>query len=328
MKPVRPAVPVGGSIAFLLVFEWVASNSGSGWVQALETVLIGVIVTGLIGPAFALEFTTVQCVASPADGTVGQPVDLYVKTSSRVGIRPLEPSGYDSYAGPSSFSGRRASARESALQLSFGLSNRGKVASEPTPVSADNPNAKGESSVVRLLPTRRGAYDHATLELTTASPFGILWWSRRVMVHLPDELHVGPRLGAPMRIPARDDDPAGENGRRTSATVGDPRGVRTYQSGDSRRWVHWPATAHHAELMVRDMEGPTAEPVTITVTLPREPDLAEQVAEQALGTVVALLEQGTSVILATTETDGSRIGPVADRRSTARRLARAVPGPE
>jgi hypothetical protein len=72
------------------------------------------------------------------------------------------------------------------------------------------------------------------------------------------------------------------------------------------------------------MEGPTAEPVAVVVTLPTEEDAAESVAEQAFGTLVALFDRGTAVILTTTEETGRRTDAVADRRSAGRRLARAV----
>ena len=109
-----------------------------------------------------------------------------------------------------------------------------------------------------------------------------------------------------------------------SVPIGEPRGVRPYRPGDHRRWVHWPATAHSGELMVREMEGPTAEPVTLEVHLPVDADAAERIAERAMATVVALVDRGASVLLATTETSGPKIGAVGDRRSAGRRLARAV----
>lgn len=114
----------------------------------------------------------------------------------------------------------------------------------------------------------------------------------------------------------------------TSRTIHGPmrayRGARPYVSGDSRRLVHWSATAHAGKLMVRELEHPSAGPVTITVDLPGDPDEAERVAEGALGTVVHLLEGGVPVLLGTLEPSGRVLAPVADRRGAGRRLARAV----
>ena len=75
--------------------------------------------------------------------------------------------------------------------------------------------------------------------------------------------------------------------------------------------------------MVRELERPSAAPVTVTVTLPADPEEAERVAERALGTVVLLLGQGVPVLMATVETAGPVLAPVPDRRAAGRRLARA-----
>ena len=112
-----------------------------------------------------------------------------------------------------------------------------------------------------------------------------------------------------------------------AADLGEPRGARPYRPGDDRRQVHWQAFAHTGELMVREREAPAAEPVTLQVTLPVDPDEAERVAERALGTVVYLLDRGAPVVLGTVESSGPVRGPVEDRRIAGRRLARAVATP-
>jgi uncharacterized protein (DUF58 family) len=81
-------------------------------------------------------------------------------------------------------------------------------------------------------------------------------------------------------------------------------------------------------MMVRELEQPAAEPVTITVDLPGDPEAAERVAEGVLGSVVGLLAGGATVVLATTESSGPVLGPVTDRRGAGRRLARAVTRPD
>jgi uncharacterized protein (DUF58 family) len=79
--------------------------------------------------------------------------------------------------------------------------------------------------------------------------------------------------------------------------------------------------------MVRELERPAAQAVTITVDLPPDRDAAERVAEHALGTVVGLLQGGAPVVLGTREPAGPVVAAVADRRSAGRRLARAVAPP-
>ncbi len=119
-----------------------------------------------------------------------------------------------------------------------------------------------------------------------------MWWRKTVVVDLPRSLHVGPRLGRPLPLPAGRDDTSAGGVLDWSVPIGEPRGVRPYRPGDHRRWVHWPATAHSGELMVREMEGPTAEPVTLEVHLPVDADAAERMAERAMATVVALVDRG------------------------------------
>lgn len=176
------------------------------------------------------------------------------------------------------------------------------------------------------VPGRRGVLGDVLVEISSASPFGLLWWRRRVVGPLPRELVVAPRLGPPAELPPFDDG-SGDNGRRARAEMGEPRSVRTYRSGDQRRAVHWPATAHSGALAVKEMEAPRAEPVVVTLELPADPDAAERLAERALGTIAALVERGTPVVLATTESDGPRVELVHHLTEAGRRLGRAVADP-
>jgi uncharacterized protein (DUF58 family) len=266
----------------------VAHNSGAGWVQALGDVVAGTLLLGLVGPAVVVARVRVRVTTVPTDGTAGLPCDLGVVSSTRVRLSPVEPAGPEAFVGP------------------------GQVRS---PVSGDR---------LTLVPRRRGVVESVTVDVSSAAPFGLLWWTRRLRLELPSELHVGPRVGPAVELPRQEDDRTGDSTHRSPRDIGEPRGIRPYRPGDSRRWVHWPATAHSGELMVREMEGPTAEPVVVVVTLPSDDDVAETVAEQAFGTLVALFDRGTSVFLTTTEETGPCTAAVADRRSAGRRLARAV----
>jgi len=287
VRPVRPLIPIVSAVFVLLGWGVVAHNSGAGWVQALGDVLAGTLLLGLFGPAVVLARTRLEVTAGPADATAGQPVDLGVASTSRVRLTPVDPEGRESFVGPA----------------------RGSAAG---------------GDVLTLIPRRRGVISSVVVDVASAAPFGLLWWTRRSHLALPSELHIGPRLGPSVELPRRDDDHSGDSSQRSPRDIGEPRGVRPYRLGDSRRGVHWPATAHSGELMVREMEGPMAEPVVVVVTLPADIDAAESVAERAFGTLVALFDRGMAVVLTTTERNGRRTDAVADRRSAGRRLARAV----
>jgi uncharacterized protein (DUF58 family) len=286
-RPARPVAPIAVAVAILGIWWLVAHNGGSGWVQALGDIVFGTLVIGILGPGVVLARARVRVVDAPLHATAGLPAQMRLDASTRLRVRPVTPLGEEDFVGP---------------------------------VGGHRP----PEDHISLLPTRRGVHETVTLDIATAAPFALQWWTRRVVLPLPAALHVAPRRGRPWAVPLRDH---GEDGARQDwvhADTGEPRGARPYRPGDSRRRVHWRATAHAGELMVSEVEGPSAEPVTLTVTLPSDPREAERVAERALGTVVQLLERGAPVHLATLEETGPVMALVADRRGAGRRLARAV----
>ncbi len=289
-RPARPWAPIAAGVLITGLWWLVAHNAGSGWVQVLGDLVFGAILIGIVGPFVVVTRARVTVASAPGDGTAGVAVPVSVVSRSRLRVRPLSPPGLESFIGPR---GRRGPVDEA----------------------------------VTLVPVGRGVHDSVELDIASAAPFALQWWTRRVTLPLPAALHVSPRCGRAQPVPLRPDDGTGDMLDRPRSDEGVPRGARPYAPGDSRRLVHWRATAHTGRLMVRELEQPAAEPVTITVELPRDPDAAERVAEGALGSVVALLERGAPVLLGTTEVSGPVLGAVADRRGAGRRLARAVPGP-
>jgi len=189
------------------------------------------------------------------------------------------------------------------------------------------PALTGRSPRVRLevTPPRRGVLTHCEVQVASAAPFGLLWWAKTLTLPLVRPLHVAPRMGEPDPSTVVGRTGSGEDRRRVPARVGEPRGVRPYQSGDLRHWVHWPATAHSGVLMVREMEEPSARPATVEVVLAGDPDTADRQAERAMGTVAGLLSSGRAVTLVTTERDGPVREAVVGVAAAGRRLARAVP---
>ncbi len=281
--------PIAVAAAILGIWWLVAHNGGSGWVQALGDIVFGTLVIGILGPGVVLTRARVRWSTPPSRARRVCRRTLRIAASTRLRVRPVSPPGDEVFVGP--VGGHRAPEEE-----------------------------------ISLLPTCRGIHETVTLDIATAAPFALQWWTRRVVLPLPAVLHVAPRRGRPWSLPLRDhEEEAGAVLDWLQADVGEPRGSRPYRPGDTRRRVHWRATAHAGELMVSEVEGPSSEPVTLTVTLPPDPEEAERVAERALGTVVQFLERGAPVHLATLEAAGPVVALVADRRIAGRRLARAVP---
>ena len=286
-RPSRAAGPVVGSGAILGIWWLVAHNGGSGWVQALGDVVFGTLFIGIFGPSVVLTCAKVQVTRSPVDCIAGTPADIRIAASTRLRICARGPFEGEAFVGPV------------------------------------GPRRPPEDRVL-LLPECRGIHDSVMLDIATASPFALQWWTRRVVLPLPSTLYVAPRSGLPESLPLRAHEDTGATNDWVQTDLGQPRGARPYRSGDSRRQVHWRATAHAGELMVRELERPSAEPITFTVVLPHDPHEAERVAERAFGTIARLLDRGATVLLATVESSGPVIAGVADRRTAGRRLARAV----
>ncbi|MGA3353983.1 MAG: DUF58 domain-containing protein [Acidimicrobiales bacterium] len=280
--PERAFGPVAGTALLLFVWAGVAHASGSGWVQTVGAVVAGLLLLGLVAPAFAAPGLTVICEMSPTDAVAGSAVELGVVGNRSMRCTPR------SIGGAPVLMTRHVPARLS------------------------------------IVPGRRGVLLSVTVRLASAAPFGILWWSRDQLLELPRPLYVAPQVREPrasIREAVAQD--KGSSPPRPALT-GDLRGVRPYQHGDGRRRVHWHASAHTGDLMVRESEVRTDDPVRIVADLSRDPEVADRLAEEAMGQVVAQLNAGRTVVLETTELSGRVVAQVADRLSSGRRLARAI----
>ncbi len=182
---------------------------------------------------------------------------------------------------------------------------------------------------IEVVAQRRGPVEHLDLELSSAAPFGLVWWRRRVRIPLARPLWVAPAPGAfdPSFVVGGAPGAALDSPRPRDGRVGEPRGVRPYVPGDPRPLVHWPATAHRGELMVRETERPEAALPRVRVALPDDGPAGDEAARRALGTLLALLASGSAVVVSTIERDGARTGPVYDPSDARRRMARAVARP-
>jgi uncharacterized protein (DUF58 family) len=178
-----------------------------------------------------------------------------------------------------------------------------------------------------VTPPTRGVLSSIRVRVATAAPLGLLWWSVDRVVLLPQPIEVAPTPSRGLVFGTETGGDDEGHGRPILAQTGEIRGVRAYQHGDSRRRVHWRATAHTGTLMIRETEQMPDTPVKIVADLSDDPLRAEQQASEILGAVSDLLANGKRVLLETVE-EGQRVSAlVSDRRSAGRRLARTGRNP-
>lgn len=120
-------------------------------------------------------------------------------------------------------------------------------------------NGNGESRwLVRSICSQRGLYTFGPTTLRTKDLFGFF----TVTIHDPTSttMMVMPPVVSLPHIQVAPGGRAGEGAPRINAperTVSSAS-VREYQPGDSMRWIHWPSSVKHNELIVRVFEGAPA----------------------------------------------------------------------
>lgn len=102
---------------------------------------------------------------------------------------------------------------------------------------------------------RRGVHESTAVSLRSAAPFGVAEAGRTLEV--PGRTVVYPAVVRLSRTPLLDLVPTSESAMHTAPRRGtgpEYLGIREYRTGDSMRHVHWPSTARHGRVMVRELE--------------------------------------------------------------------------
>jgi uncharacterized protein (DUF58 family) len=141
----------------------------------------------------------------------------------------------------------------------------------------------------RLPTERRGVIDIGPLQVTVGDAFGLA--ETRLAGAPVTELTVYPRIDAVLPPPhTTGDDPYGgaDHPNSLARTGEDFYALRPYVVGDDLRRVHWRATAHHDDLMVRQDELPWQGRVTMLLDVRRAtmPAPALEVAVSAAASIV------------------------------------------
>ena len=220
-RPRRRALGLAGGALLLFV---VGTSVQAGWLLAIASCLLGGTIAGLVLPRRMVRDVQVERRA-PADAHQGDRVrvDLVVTNRSR-GVRLA------------------LDLRDEHLE----------------PVRMFLPKlAPGASVVVetRRTASRRGVHEASDVVVASAAPFGVAEKRRRVA--LASATIVYPRLERLDHLPWIESSPTPERALHSAPRRGagpDYLGIREYRTGDSLRHVHWPSTARHGEVMVREFE--------------------------------------------------------------------------
>lgn len=179
---------------------------------------------------------------------------------------------------------------------------------------------------VSVEPERRGVHDACTVQIRTAAPLGLAWASRTLTVPLDRPLYVAPAV-TPMRLPDRllaDGSSGDELPRQGQGDL--VATIRDYQVGDPLKLIHWPASARHDDLLVKDLESPVRPRLLIVASLEGSWQRQEAAASEAQGLVHAGVAAGLPVSLCTLEKSGAITVDIGSAVDSGRRLARAIAG--
>lgn len=171
-----------------------------------------------------------------------------------------------------------------AIDVRLRMENTGRMPLGPTLLEDQTPESlhggataplhglspgQGVPLSYRAIGRRRGRHRFGPLSVRLTDPLSIT--TRRVEVAGTSEVLVLPRMVAlPSGVRAASGRVPGDSGGGVPQPIGDDVGViREYQVGDDLRRIHWPATAHRGELMVRQSESRRHD--RVVVLLDRSP---------------------------------------------------------
>jgi len=123
----------------------------------------------------------------------------------------------------------------------------------------------------------RGEYTFDSLLLKTGFPFGLHGATRRITTP-PSTLLVYPAVFSITRLDYLGHESLPAAGNRAiirAGGAGDFMGVREYRRGDSPRYIHWSASAHHGALIVRELEWISITRVSLVLNLNAADNIGE-----------------------------------------------------
>lgn len=159
-----------------------------------------------------------------------------------------------------------------------------------------------ETGVLDAVPLVSGRFPWAIFEMSVRGPLGMVGWTRRMVVELPQPVLVSPRffphdVEFPTTAGSR---PGHTRGAATQLDL--VRSIRDYEPGDSSRLIHWGATARTGQLMVKELDPAGAGNLTIVLDLHQEHPGVEAASGRAGFLAQRAIAEGWTVRLINRET--------------------------
>lgn len=218
-----------------LVLFVIGTSVQAGWLLLLSSLLLGAVVVGLVLPRRMLCGVEVERRA-PAEAFQGDevPIELVVRNGSR------------------------------GLRLSLAVDDP-HVALARMFVPSLAPGERVLIGTARRA-SRRGVQESTEVRLSSSAPFGV--GEARRPLPAAGRTIVFPAVARLGRVPIVDDVPSIVHPVRSAPRRGagpEYLGIREYRTGDSMRHVHWPSTARHGAVMVREFEREHTRRLAIVV---------------------------------------------------------------
>lgn len=136
---------------------------------------------------------------------------------------------------------------------------------------------KKRSYSFKLQCYKRGEYRIGPLALTSSYPLGISI-ARKEMTGSEVPFLVFPEVFDIVKLPLVSGSVAPMSGIETASKAGGSEeffGTREYRQRDSLRYIHWPSTARHSQLIVKEFEIRASVEVTIVIDLHRKSEIGK-----------------------------------------------------
>ena len=296
----RPRRRAAGLAGGALVLFFVGSNVQAGWLYVLSAFLLGTLLAGWFLPLLMVRRVQVSR-SAPSEAFQGRAtqVDVTVRDGSmgmRLGVELEDPHLAPTRAYvPSLKPGDRVEVRTERVAARRGLQG-------PTQVVVSSSGPFGVA-VAR----RRIDVEGTTLVLPALTPLGPLPFVHPADTH-ERSVHPFPRMGQGPEF----------------------MGVREYRPGDGLRHVHWPSTARHGSLIVREFEEETTRRLALVVDtsndLGTEWTPLDRCCSAVASIALAALTQGHGARLITAREGVPHSLARADEHELLEWLARLRPG--